>query len=139
MKERSLGLDKLSTYLDFGRRVAQTREDLLKLLEDLKRQGKKIIGYGASGRATTIMNFCGIDNKYLDYVVDDAPAKHGFYTPGTHVLIKPWSSVEDGPRPDYALVFAWSFIDEVMKKRAEYLRQGGRFIVPLPMVKIVSR
>lgn len=83
------------------------------------------------------MNYCGIDNRYLDYVVDDAPAKHGFYTPGTHVPIKPWSATESSPCPNYALLFAWSFIDEVKKKRKEYLDRGGHFIVPLPEVKVV--
>ncbi|MBI2482800.1 class I SAM-dependent methyltransferase [Candidatus Uhrbacteria bacterium] len=137
-KEKELGYDRAETCLAYGDRVAKTRTDLMALLEDLKRQGKTIIGYGASGRGTTIMNYCGIDGKYLDYVVDDAPAKHGFATPGTHVPIYPWSHVEQGPRPDYALLFAWSFMKEVVNKRADYLRAGGKFIVPLPEVKIVG-
>ena len=84
------------------------------------------------------MNFCGIDSEYLDYVVDDAPAKHGFYTPGTHVAIKPWDYTMETEFPEYALLFAWSFIDEVKKRRADYLKQGGKFIVPLPQVSVVS-
>jgi methylation protein EvaC len=110
----------------------------LKILDDLKKKGKVIIGYGASGRGTTVMNFCGIDGRYLDYVVDDAPAKHGFYTPGTHVKILPWEATKQGAFPEYSLLFAWSFINEVKKRREDYLKQGGKFIVPLPEVSIVS-
>lgn len=136
--EQERKLDSLSALQDFARKVEGTKTQLLELLEKLKLEKKTIIGYGASGRATTIMNYCGIDARYLDYVVDDAPAKHGLFTPGTHVPIKPWPAAESGPRPDYALIFAWSFIDEVKKKRIDYLRQGGKFIVPLPEVTVVT-
>ena len=136
-RERAQRLDQLETYLGFAARVHQTKRELLALLERLKAEGKRIIGYGASGRATTIMNFCGIDDRYLDYVADDTPAKQGMYTPGTHLVIKPWAATEESPRPDYALAFVWSFIDEVVQKRAEYLQRGGRFIVPLPRVKMI--
>lgn len=135
--EERRGMAREETYTGFGEKVARTKRDLMTLLDDLKRQGKTIVGYGASGRATTIMTYCGIDGRYLDYVVDDAPAKHGYSTPGTHVPIKAWSATE-ARRPDYALCFAWSFIEEVKKKRAEYLAAGGKFIVPLPDVRVIS-
>jgi len=137
--EKKLGYDKAETFLSYGDKVKATRTALLKVLDDLKARGKEIIGYGASGRGTTIMNFCGIDGKYLDYVVDDAPAKHGFFTPGTHVAIKPWDATKQGPFPEYSLLFAWSFINEVKKRRADYLEQGGKFIVPLPEVTVVGK
>jgi len=79
------------------------------------------------------------EGTYLDYVVDDAPAKHGFFTPGTHVAIKPWDFTKQaGAFPEYSLLFAWSFIGEVKKRRADYLARGGKFIVPLPEVSIVT-
>ncbi|MBI4450209.1 sugar nucleotide-binding protein, partial [Candidatus Uhrbacteria bacterium] len=130
--------DRAETFRTYGAKVERARADLLALLDDLKRKGNTIIGYGASGRGTTIMNYCGIDGKYLDYVVDDAPAKHGFATPGTHVPIYPWSKTEEGKRPDYALLFAWSFAEEVFAKRGAYLRAGGKFIIPLPEVRVVG-
>lgn len=133
------GYNKEQTFVDYAAKIAKTRKELLQVMDDLKNRGKVIIGYGASGRGTTIMNFCGIDGKYLDYVVDDAPAKHGFYTPGTHVEIKPWDVTKAGSFPEYALLFAWSFIDEVKKRRLDYLAQDGKFIVPLPEVKIVEK
>ncbi|MBC8488011.1 MAG: class I SAM-dependent methyltransferase [Bacteroidetes bacterium] len=136
--EAKKGFDKADTFLGYAQKVNNTREMLMALLGQLKNEGKTIIGYGASGRGTTIMNYCGIDNRHLDYVVDDAPAKHGFFTPGTHVPIKPWDFTKESKFPDYALLFAWSFINEVKKKRTDYLKQGGHFIVPLPEVKVVS-
>lgn len=138
-EEKLKGYDKAQTFVNYGRKVNGTRDELLKVLDELKKKGKVIIGYGASGRGTTIMNFCGIDGKYLDYVVDDAPAKHGFFTPGTHVPIKPWEDTKQGAFPEYSLLFAWSFINEVKKRRSEYLEQGGKFIVPLPEVCIVGK
>ena len=137
--ELKKGYDKADTFLSYAQSVNDTREQLMALLGKLKNQGKTVIGYGASGRGTTIMNYCGIDNRHLDYVVDDAPAKHGFFTPGTHVPIKPWDFTKESEFPDYALLFAWSFINEVKKKRLDYLKQGGHFIVPLPKVRVVSQ
>jgi SAM-dependent methyltransferase len=136
--EAKKGFDKADTFLGYAQKVNNTREMLMALLSKLKNEGKTIIGYGASGRGTTIMNYCGIDNRHLDYVVDDAPAKHGFFTPGTHVPIKPWDFTKESKFPDHALLFAWSFINEVKKKRMNYLKQGGHFIVPLPEVKVIS-
>lgn len=124
-------------FLQYGKKINGTKVQLLEVLQRLKSEGKTIIGYGASGRGTMIMNYCGIDGKYLDYVVDDAPAKHGFFTPGTHVEIVPWERVNAGKFPEYALLFAWSFMNEVLKKRTDYTARGGKFIVPLPTVKIV--
>jgi len=136
--EQLRGYDQAETFLRYADRINETRDQLMELLGRLKKENKTIIGYGASGRGTTIMNYCGIDNRHLDYVVDDAPAKHGFFTPGTHVAIKPWDFTKESEFPEYALLFAWSFINEVKKKRSDYLKQGGHFIVPLPEVKVVS-
>lgn len=129
--------DKAETFMDYAKKVGDTKVQLLELLDKLKAESKTIIGYGASGRGTMVMNYCGIDQKYLDYVVDDAPAKHGFFTPGTHVEIFPWEHTKEGKFPDYSLLFAWSFAKEVLKKREDYTGQGGKFIVPLPAVKII--
>lgn len=136
--EESKGYDRAEVFMDYAAKVNQTREQLLEVLNQLKKEGKNIIGYGASGRGTTIMNYCGIDGQFLDYVVDDAPAKHGFFTPGTHVPIYPWTHTKETDFPEYALLFAWSFINEVKKRRSDYLKEGGKFIVPLPAVSIVS-
>ncbi len=136
--EEAKGFDRAAIFMDYAAKVNQTREQLLDVMNRLKKEGKTIIGYGASGRGTTIMNYCGIDGRFLDYVVDDAPAKHGFYTPGTHVPIYPWEHTKETDFPEYALLFAWSFINEVKKRRSDYLKEGGKFIVPLPSVSIIG-
>jgi hypothetical protein len=134
--EQKMGFDKVAVYTEYSRKINNTRTRLVNLLKELKASGKTIIGYGASGRGTVIMNYCGIDGRYLDYVVDDAPAKQGFFTPGTHVPIKSWDFVKESKFPDYAVLFAWAFTDEVIKKRQDYIRKGGKFIIPLPEVKV---
>jgi len=134
--EQEKRFNKVETYSRYANKVAATKEQLMTLLDRLKSEGKTIIGYGASGRGTIVMNYCGIDRRYLDYVVDDAPAKQGFYTPGTHVPIKSWDYVKESKFPNYAVLFAWAFTDEVIRKRQDYLQQGGKFIIPLPEVKI---
>ena len=136
--EDERGFDKIDIYTEYAAKVNETRDQIMKLLDHLKSEGKTIIGYGASGRGTTIMNYCGIDGKYLVCVVDDAPAKQGFFTPGTHVPIQPWEFIVQSELPEYIVLFAWAFTDEVIKKRRDYLKQGGKFIIPLPEVRIVS-
>lgn len=135
--ERDRGYHRVETFFQYAERVQKSRADLIGLLGRLRREGKRIIGYGGSGRSTMIMNYCGIDSRYLEFVVDDAPAKLGWCMPGTHLPIKSWSAAAAEP-PDYALVFAWSFLDEIVRKRQEYLQNGGKFIVPLPEVRILS-
>jgi len=134
--EENKGFNKVETYSKYAERVDKTRSHLLDMLNRFKDEGKTIIGYGASGRGTIVMNYCGIDGRYLDYVVDDAPSKQGFFTPGTHVPIKSWDFVKDSKFPDYAVLFAWAFTDEVIKKRQDYIKSGGKFIIPLPQVRI---
>ena len=136
--ELAKGFNRVEIYNDYAKWINSTKIQLVELLKQLKQEGNSIIGYGASGRGTTIMNFCDIDDRFLDYVVDDAPAKHGFYTPGTHLPIKPWEYTEQTKFPDYAVLFAWAFTDEVLKKRKDYLKSGGKFIIPLPEVRVVS-
>jgi len=137
--EVTKGYHNRRIFEEYGNKIERTKIALMELLTKLKAQGKTIIGYGASGRGTMIMNYCGIDGRHLDYVVDDAPAKHGLYTPGTHVKIEPWERTGKGAFPDYALLFAWSFMKEVLDKRQDYLARGGKFIVPLPEVSIIGK
>lgn len=137
--EEKMGFHKVDTFDCYAGNVGKTREQLMTLLDQLKEKGKTVIGYGASGRGTMIMNYCGIDRKYVDYVIDDAPAKQGFFTPGTHVPIKSWDKAMAGDMPDYVILFAWAFTDEVLKKRKDYLESGGKFIIPLPEVRVVSK
>lgn len=135
--ELSKGFHLMDTFVRFASGVAERKSMLMSLLNKLRKQGHSIAGYGASGRANTMIQYCGIDHSHLDYMIDDAPAKEGFFTPGSHFEIYP-SSILDKPNPpDYLLIFAWSFLDEIMRRNKKYLDRGGRMIVPLPEVRIL--
>jgi methylation protein EvaC len=135
-EERARGFDRYETFLEFSDTVAGHRARLIELLVELRRRGHSIAGYGASGRANTIIQYCGINHDHLDYMIDDAPAKAGYFTPKSHFEIFPSSILDRGNAPDYLLIFAWSFFDEIRKKNGSYLAKGGRMILPLPEVSI---
>ena len=135
-EERLKAYNKLASFQTFSERVERTKEDLIMLLQKLKAEGKSVAGYGASGRANTIIQFCGITSDLVSYMIDDAPAKTGFFTPGSHLEILPSSILLGKDAPDYVLVFAWSFFDEILKRNKNYIKAGGRMILPLPKVKI---
>jgi methylation protein EvaC len=86
-----------------------------------------------------VLQFCDIDSTILEYMVDDAPAKTGFFTPGSHLKIVSSIMNQDGTYPDYVVVFAWTFIDEIVARNTDYLEGGGKFIVPLPEVQILDK
>jgi len=121
----------------YSNKIKKTKDDLLDLIITLKSQGKIIVGYGASGRSTVIMNYCGINQSHIDYIVDDAVEKQGYLTPGNHIEIMTWEKMIEKCTPDYVILFAWSFIDEVLNKRNAYRLAGGKFILPLPSVQIL--
>ena len=131
--------EKLNTpipYLKFYKKIKNTKKDLLHLLNKLNKDNKTITGYGASGRGTVILNYCGLDAKLLKFVVDDAPAKHGCFMPGTHNPI--FSSQElVNQNSDYSVVFAWPFIEEVKKRNKTFMKNGGKFILPVTKVKVI--
>lgn len=136
-EELSKGFHCSGTFVCFAADIAQRKTVLMALLNKLKEDGRTIAGYGASGRANTIIQFCGINYSHLDYMIDDAPAKVGFFTPGSHFEIHPSAILDQPNPPDYLLIFAWSFLDEIAKRSKKYLDGGGRMIVPLPEVKIL--
>jgi len=106
------------------------------LLQGLKEQGKRIAAYGASAKGSTLLNYYRIGGDVIDYVVDRSTVKQGLYTPGTHLKIHaPEKLLED--MPDYVLLLTWNFADEIYEQQAEYRKRGGRFIVPVPSVRVV--
>jgi SAM-dependent methyltransferase len=134
--ELANGFDRAETFIRFGNDIAQRRERLMDLLARLKADGRSIAGYGASGRANTIIQYCGISSRHLDYIIDDAPAKWGYYTPGSHFLIRSNEVLKSAP-PDYLLIFAWGYFSEIAERCRDYLEGGGRMIVPLPDVRLI--
>jgi methylation protein EvaC len=136
-EEIANGFDRRETFGRFAADVADRKRQLMSLLEQLRASGKRIAGYGASGRANTMIQYCGISHDHLEYMIDDAPAKIGYYTPGSHFRIRPSTVLHEPHPPDYLLVFAWSFFEEIAARNRRYIENGGRMIVPLPDVKVV--
>lgn len=123
-------------YRGFGAKIERLRSDLLTMLSRLKAEGKRIAVYGASAKGSTLMNYFGIGRTQLDFVVDRNTIKQGHYTPGTHLPIySPAALLKE--MPDYVLLLTWNFADEILHQQAEYRNQGGRFIIPIPEVRIV--
>jgi hypothetical protein len=134
-QEEAAGLHRIETYASFEERVRETKRRLLELLIDIKRQGKRVAGYGAPGKGNTLLNYCGIRTDFLDFTVDRNPYKHGRFTPGTHIPILPPERIEE-TRPDYVFILPWNLKAEIMKQLAHIKDWGGRFIVPIPEATI---
>lgn len=136
-RERAQGLDRPDTYERFRRACERSRDDLMRLVNDLRAQGKRIVGYGATSKSTTVTNYCGITSAHVEFIADTTPIKQGKLSPGAHIPVCPY---EDFMRdyPDYALLFAWNHEAEIREKESAFLEQGGRFIHYVPDVRIVS-
>lgn len=135
-REEKLGLDNIKTYLEFAERVNKNKMQLNKLLKNLKRQGKKIAGYGAPAKGNTLLNYFNIGNNILDYIVDDSSYKQGLYTPGTHIPVVSFKHLKKD-RPDYILLLAWNFAKPLIEKLSDFKKSGGHFIIPVPKPKII--
>ncbi len=136
-KERKLGLDRTATFERFAEKVGQSRDDLVGLLKDLKAKGKRIAGYGATSKSTTILNYCGIGPDLIDYISDTTPIKQGKFTPGMHIPVKAYEAFNANP-PDYAVLFAWNHAEEIMAKEKAYMEAGGKWIVHVPEVRVLG-
>lgn len=136
-REKVLGLHRLSTFETFRRNVEQSRTDLVALLRKLKAEGKRIAGYGATSKSTTILNYCGIGPDLIEFISDTTPIKQGKSTPGMHISVKPYDAFQANP-PDYAVLFAWNHADEIMAKEKAFMEAGGRWIVHVPKVQVLG-
>lgn len=134
--EDKLGLTKEKTYRIFRKNCEHSRNSLMELINNLKAQGKSIVGYAATSKSTTIINYCGISTDHLDYICDTTPIKQGRYSPGAHIPIRPYDYFLSN-YPDYALLFAYNHSNEIMAKEKRFIDQGGRWVTYMPEVKVL--
>lgn len=136
-KERSLGLHRPETYDRFRRNCEESRDCLMTLLHDLKVQGKRVVGYGATSKSTTITNYCGITPDLVEFISDTTPIKQGKFSPGAHIPVLPYEAFVQN-YPDYALLFAWNHAREIMEKEEAFRTAGGKWIVYVPQVAVLD-
>lgn len=134
--ERALGIDTIRYFEDFSRRVRHVKQSLLTLLKNLKAEGKRIGAYGAAAKGATLINYVGIDTGLIDFVVDRSIHKHGKLMPGQKIPILPAEQLTE-LNPDYVLLLAWNFADEIRHEQEAYETRGGRFIVPIPEPRLL--
>lgn len=135
-KEEREGFNTLACYANFAEQVRETKRRLLSMLIGLKDQGKKIVGYGAPGKGNTLLNYCAIRTDMLEFTVDRNPYKQGKFLPGTHIPILDPEAIF-AAKPDFVLVLPWNLEDEIVKQMAGIREWGGKFIIPIPVAKIV--
>jgi SAM-dependent methyltransferase len=135
-RERELELDRLEGYDGFAPRVAETKWKLLEFLIDCRRNGRRVVGYGAPGKGNTLLNYCSIRADLLEFTVDRNPYKQGQFLPGTRIPIHHPEALEQA-RPDFVLILPWNLTDEIVGQLSHVRDWGGSFVVPIPEVKVI--
>lgn len=135
-EEKNLKLDKLSTYKKINRSITKLKEILIKKLQLLKKSGRTIAAYGAPAKGVILLNYFGIDNKYIDFIVDKAPEKQGLLVPGIHMQIDSPDKIMSR-KPDYVIILCWNIAKEVIEQLREYKMGGGKFIIPIPKLRVL--
>ena len=135
-EELSVGIDKFETYQKFAQNVIKKKNETIKIFTELKKNNAKIIGYGATYKSSTILNYCGLDTKFIDYFTDTTENKQGKFTPGTHILIfKPTDGISS--KINYVFLGAWNFKKEIFNKEKKFIKRGGKFISHVPYPQII--
>jgi methylation protein EvaC len=116
--------------------IEQSRDQLTALLRDLKRQGKRVVGYGATSKSTTVTNYCGLTSELVEFISDTTPIKQGKFSPGAHIPVRPHEEFK-ARYPEYALLFAWNHAEEIMVKEEQFRSGGGQWVVYVPRVQVV--
>jgi methylation protein EvaC len=135
-RELRYGINKYSTYIKFKNKVESSKKKLKQIFLKLKKKNKKIIGYGATAKSSTVLNYCNIKNETLEYFLDTTPNKIGKYMPGIHIYIKNYNKTLLN-KVDYVFLGAWNFKEEIFKKEKRYIEGGGKFITHVPLPRII--
>ncbi len=133
--EQYLGLNKAVTYSQFRIRCENNRDRLVELLKEKRREGQRVVGYAATSKSTTVLNYCGIGPDLIEYISDTTPIKQGKYTPGTHIPVKAYAEFQSN-YPDYAVLFAWNHETEILANEMAYMESGGQWILFVPNVGV---
>jgi hypothetical protein len=133
--EATLGLDKINTYINFKDKVNSTKRSFLSFLIQAKSENKKIAAYGAAAKGNTLLNFCGVREDFIDYVVDRNPYKQGTFLPGTHIPVGAPEKIQE-TKPDYVVILPWNLKAEVSEQLSFIRQWGGKFVVPIPEVEV---
>ena len=134
-KEKNLGLDTTQAYKGFTDSVNKIRDDLIELLNKLKKDGKKVVAYGATSKSTTVTNYFGITPELVECIYDTTPIKHNKLSPGAHIPVLPYKQFRES-NPDYVLLFAWNHAVEIMKKEQDYIGNDRHWITYIPEVRV---
>lgn len=132
--ERKFKLDDIKIYQNFANDVKNLKNTILDILTSFKSEKKSIIGYGATAKGNVLLNYCHIDTALLDYIVDTTPLKQGKFTPGTHIPIVSSDRIQNNV--DAVLLLAWNYESDILSKEKNFRKNGGKFIIPLPVPEI---
>lgn len=135
-EEQLRGLSRPDTFTTFGDACKKHRAHLISFLQSINNKNSSIVGYGAPGRGTMLLNYCQITNAYLDYVVDISPLRYGKYVPGVHLPIYHPRKVKKNP-PNYILILAWNYAESILEQEKELRAQGVQFIIPFPTIGLL--
>jgi methylation protein EvaC len=135
-KENKQGLNLDATYAGFKSNVEHSRDELMKLLRGIRKDSRRIVGYAATSKSTTVTNYCGITPELVEFISDTTPLKHGTYSPGAHIPVRPYEEFQSR-YPDYALLFGWNHSREIMAKESGFKDAGGKWILYVPKVHVL--
>lgn len=135
-KEKAMGLDRLETYSAFSKNCERYRDNLMSLLKDIRQRDKRVVGYAATSKSTTVINYCGITKDHVEFISDTTPLKQGKFSPGAHIPVRPYEEFKAN-YPDYALLFAYNHAKEIMAKEQDFIKSGGKWIMYTPKVQVL--
>ncbi|MEK6957779.1 MAG: class I SAM-dependent methyltransferase [archaeon] len=138
--EKNNGLDRIETYYRFRENVEKIKRDFSRLMRKFRKEGKLVAGFGAAAKGNTLLNYCGINRDFIKFIVDETPEKQGLLYAGTKIPVKGFEAIRE-MKPDYIIIFPWNFSKEIISKVSqvkEFREKNGKYVIPIPEVRIVS-